>query len=164
MFTWEERGLCLYEPGIWVSPYDFLPILRQKVLLFPWCPIQPPAKSYKNVWSCQITVSRQASSSWFSLFLSDTATSPPPSVVGGPSGLPVCSMAYPFFLCRHTKTTSEWRLSIHAEAIYAYVSNVSECKDWRAREYLLVDRCEFQDGKDLNKYGDYVLNGSLMTP
>lgn len=38
-------------------------------------------------------------------------------------------LTYPFFLCRHTKTTSEWRLIIHAEAIYVYVSNVSECKD-----------------------------------
>ncbi|CAN6881841.1 unnamed protein product [Brassica oleracea] len=29
--------------------------------------------------------------------------------------------------------------------------------------FWLIDG-EFQDGKDLNKYGDCVLNGSSMTP
>lgn len=50
-------------------------------------------KVRRKFCSCQITVTKQASSSWSSLFLFDTLTSPPPSVVGGYSGLPVCSMA-----------------------------------------------------------------------
>ena len=77
--TYNHHTVC--QPHSEFEKQPESPEYDSQVLLFPWCPIQPPAKSYKKVWSCQITVSRQASSSWFSLFLSDTATSPPQSVV-----------------------------------------------------------------------------------